>query len=68
MENYVAIGSPKNHSGREFKIELELQVGDYVDFRDDENKDDDNGILIVITHRYYCTVDNALFFFGSAVS
>ena len=59
MEYYVAIGSPKNHSGVECKIECELQIGDYV-----EMWHEDDGELVVIRSRYYCTLQHIMIFYA----
>lgn len=68
MKYYVAIGSPKNHSGLECKIECELQIGDFVEMWHDDNKDEDDGEMVIITSRCYSTYENVLFFYAERVS
>lgn len=68
MEYYVAIGSPKKHSGLECKIECELQIGDYVEMWHEENKNDDDGALVIVKHRYYCTFHDIMIFYAERVA
>ena len=68
MKYYVAIGSPKNHSGLECEIERELQIGDYVEMWHEENKDELDGELVIIKSRYYCTFQNVMIFYAERVS
>lgn len=71
MKYYVAIGSPKNHSGLECEIERELQIGDYVEMWHEENKDEldgEDGELVIIKSRYYCTFQNVMIFYAERVS
>ena len=68
MKYYVAIGSPKNHSGLECEIDCELQIGDFVRMWHDDNKDEDDGEMVVITSRLYSTYENILFFYAERVS
>jgi len=68
MEYYVAIGSPKNHSGLECKIECELQIGDYVEMWHEENENEDDGEMVIITYRCYCTFQNIMIFYAERVA
>lgn len=67
MKYYVAIGSPKKHSGLECKIECELQIGDFVEMWHEDNRDEDDGELVVITSRFYSTIENVFFFYAERV-
>ena len=67
MKYYVAIGSPNNHSGLECEIECELQIGDYVKMWHEENEDEDDGELVIIKSRYYCTFQNVMIFYAERV-
>ena len=58
MNYFVAIGTPFNHSGLECSVECELQIGDYVEMFHEENEGEDEGEMVVITHRYYCVNNN----------
>jgi len=68
MKYYVAIGSPKNHSGLECDVECELQIGDYVEMWHEGNEDKNNGELVLITHRYYCTFQKVMIFYAERVA
>ena len=67
MEYYIAIGTPKNHSGLECKIEHELQIGDFVEMWHDDNKNEDNGELVVVKQRYYCTFQHIMIFYAERI-
>ena len=67
MEYYVAIGSPRNHSGLESKIECELQIGDFVEMWHEENENKDNGDLVIVKSRFYSTFDNVFIFYAERV-
>ena len=67
MEYYVAIGTPKNHSGLDCKIECELQVGDYVEMWHEENKNEYKGELVIVKSRYYCTFQHLMIFYAERV-
>ena len=64
MNYYIAIGTPGNHSGIECQIESELQIGDYVEMWHDQNKDEDDGEMVIVTHRFYCTMSNNFIFYA----
>lgn len=68
MKYYVAIGSPKNHSGLECRIKCELQIGDYVQMWHEEIENKDEGELVVIKSRYYCAFQHLIIFFAERVS
>jgi hypothetical protein len=64
---YVAIGSPKNHSGLECEIGHELQIGDYVEMWHSDNEDEANGELVIVKSRFYATNDHSMIFYCERV-
>lgn len=58
MKYIAAIGNIEVHSGVEYIIESELQIGDYVDMYDGEEE-----LVVVVRQRIYCISDHSFIFF-----